>query len=417
MSELLTIFDSARPTPEADVPSAAPLNGPAAGAGQSAHLSFSIAELRELGCHAATHGAGSPEPWMARLRAIAKARRESIEKEYRSRVTAPEESIAELVAERDAMCQALGLATQTAYVGVIESEMATLDAAIRDAILGARAERREVELQRRRAISDLEADLDKARLSGRIQYAQLVLESLRKDRAANQAEIERQADRVQALSSERQEQLARLRRRMVGMDDAGVTRHVAGFLIWATSASLLGAGVAVSQILQHALSASVSPGKQDSLLSEWVKAVHSPLQLLQLFGWFTAIIAAAVGVIGAVAWVSRLWAGGGDRSEWSAWRRWRKREGCGRLVWLAQDVRPVGEHRPRERKRNGGEPYREYSSDPHDGRCNRFPVCCVWRPGHWQLVLCRVADRSSVRVAQHRVCDALRLARVDSARR
>ncbi|HYL74815.1 MAG TPA: hypothetical protein VEU96_11460 [Bryobacteraceae bacterium] len=280
------------------------------------YLGFSVSELKELGCYAASTGSGIAV-YVQHLQAIVNARESALMAILDAQAAGDRSRLKMLEEER-----ASSGSESRVSGAVLQSQVDKWNAEIVQLTSDAKAHWRSRRLEERQRLEKERNDAELSWLSGQLTRGEKLLDVAIKGWEANLAEFERQAVKLEGVVIAHENELEKAKARTGRLHDEGITRHVAGFLIWATTATLLGTGIAVTQLLKSALA---SGQTQDSLLLSWMQKIDTPLQLLGIFGVFLLIIVGAIAAIGASTLAIRKILGTYDPAWY--WRAWRRRKG------------------------------------------------------------------------------------------
>jgi hypothetical protein len=268
------------------------------------YLTLTVPELRELGCLAASTGSGL-QGCKTRLEQIAQARRTAIDAEFQSKNELSAKRLAALEADRDETLKTVGPDGTGRTSAILRQELAKRNADLAGLVMEARSQSLLNTISVQRRIAKEHAEIAEEHIKDRLSRAELLLNVIARDREANKAELERQANRLADRSQTLLQELHDAQKQVADLSQTGITRHVAGFLTWGSSVSLIGAGIAVEQLLHRALASSAIK-EEDSLLLVWLRRIQSPLELLKLFGLFMGVVVAAVLIIAVLTMSVRM---------------------------------------------------------------------------------------------------------------
>ena len=229
------------------------------------YLTFTIDELREFGCYAASTGRGL-DSYKTRLVAIAESRRDAIEQECEEKSAEPKDRLERIKAERDALLASVDPEAKHTTEAALKCELAVQKTHISGLMVEAKSDKPILISQERRRLAKEQSDAEEASLKDRIALAEKRREIIEQHRTANLDELNRQAGRIQEHSKELPARLEVARAQAAELNLSGITHHVTSFLIWGSSVSLVGAGVAVTQLMQRA-SQRLKPNKRTRCLS------------------------------------------------------------------------------------------------------------------------------------------------------
>ena len=151
------------------------------------YLTFTIGELRELGCYAASTGLGLGQ-YKVRLLTVAESRRTAIQEEADAKTAEPKKRLDAIQEERSALLAQVDPEAKHTTEAALKFELATQEAVMSGLFWEAKADRKAIESQEQYRAAKEKTEREHERLKSQIAHAETMLTVWQQDR-------ERQPDR------------------------------------------------------------------------------------------------------------------------------------------------------------------------------------------------------------------------------
>lgn len=258
------------------------------------------AELKNIAAGVAFTGA-AVEPALARIRRGYDARLDALTEQYRSVVSEIEQRIQDyrekILKEEERLREAsTGIASFRQELGGLQFELRRLDVAVSTAL----TEMRKLRLDHARAYFEkqthyLDAEILRSKeeiledLRNRREIAEEIYKLQREHWETNRAEFERRAKLVEAELNRVEDELGQARERTARLQDLGISRTTANFLIWVGYISLAGVGGVVGSFLQKRQAG--APDFLSQLFNGFINLVNKTQPSAETFGSWWIVVA------------------------------------------------------------------------------------------------------------------------------
>lgn len=273
--------------------------------GEARYLSRTVQELREFGCFAAETGCGLA-PYQTRLKEVAQARAVAVDAFVREPCAQLNVELRSLAAAQQSALRGAPAEPSFNTVEALSSALSEHDRTIADLEEEGRspsyASRFSVE---REAVLDA-LRLDRERMEERVHAVQPLLRMWQDSWDENAEALQHHARLFEERGRACRERLATAATRVERLHQAGISRPIAGLLVWASSIALAGTGFAVSRVIKFTLH-SEQQAPQELLLLRWLGKVDTPWALLRLFGEVSALLLSALVLVAVATQLTRLW--------------------------------------------------------------------------------------------------------------